>query len=601
MPLIYQGRLAKKTVASASAALRIGNKRLGDAKAERVDARLCWESPDALVECEQYLPADSSIFWMDVAAHADADALHLVPTWLESLERGHVSLMCLKSGFEAEVRITLPGLPPERYDHDNYESRFGYDSQQVVVKSVFMASAKDMSKEQREFAASRVRCCFEQVCADTVGDQPTYAHWAEANSQATRIDGRLREAEEVTRAPLPFRLNQESRPITFGDVEMRHATVRGCPTDFVLETSPTHTPWAHHLWTQMVTMLPQLDIIVVRCGGPRKDLMAVLDQLDLYHYHPHRNNHQFGMSTLHGETALAVDTVSTLLNSKQIGRAIADWDVKWSGLRFDLEGMPTQDLGRSSSHYLIRSDSARSLDRLLINLPCEDPTTTEFRSARRQLAAEYGDVLARESSWEYIGAPVHTALGTRYRTLENQLNLARLNAIESSDPIPAIGGPNMMDALPRFLGKSAAKAPFVEQVQDAVTAALPGFKFDRKAHVTDKYFMEYVRRVMDGYQVIQVRRQHEPQGFELRFAVTQYRLPFEDVVSSTRYAVPGRVIELSELIPERPDGWVFRSQRALVRQLKDVTDVLTIRARPFFAASETILRQHAQDHNEDNS
>jgi hypothetical protein len=601
MPLIYQGRLIKKTVATAGAALRLGKKRLGDTEVSRIDARLCWESPDALVACEQYLPSESKIFWMDVAAHADADTLPLVPAWLESLQRGHVSLICLKEGFETEVRITLPGMPPERYDHDNYEARFGYDSRQMVIKSLFMPSAKGMSKEQRSYAASRVRACFDQLCALTHGEQPTYADWVRANSPETDIGRGFLEASTPPIAPAPFQVANPTDSIPLAEVTARATVVTTCPTDFVIETNSTHANWAHHLWAKLITMLPQVDVLVIRCGGPRKGLMQVLDQLDLYHYHPHRNNHQFGISTLHEDDALHEESLGELVNSKKTGRAIADWDVKWSGLRFEIEAVPKQPLGQSSSYYLIRSDSARSLDRLLLSLDCEDPTAPEFRSARRQLAAEFSDLISRESSWEYVGVPLNSPLGRRYTDLTSQLQLARIEAIETSNELPAYEGNRWLDSLPRPWRKKAAKTSFVQQMQNAITAALPGFKFDRKAHVTDRYFVEYVRRIVDGYQVIQVKRHHEPSGFQLRFAVTQYRIPFEDLISSMRYSVPGCVVEMNALIPERPDGWLYGSERSLERQLTDLTEVLAVRARLFFSRSERALREHSVDHNEDNS
>ena len=92
--------------------------------------------------------------------------------------------------------------------------------------------------------------------------------------------------------------------------------------------------------------------------------------------------------------------------------------------------------------------------------------------------------------------------------------------------------------------------------------------------------------------MIQVKRRKEPSGFALRFAVAQFRIPFEDLVGGETYSVPGLVIDGTELLPERPDGWTYRTVAAFERQLADMTKCLDTRVRPFFADAETVLAEH---------
>ena len=132
-------------------------------------------------------------------------------------------------------------------------------------------------------------------------------------------------------------------------------------------------------------------------------LLSTLDRVDLFGFHPHRRNHLYGISTRHGRSALPRETITTLIHSKEIQGGLADWDIAWGNLYFDLSVLEPQELGTSQSWYVVRSDQVKSTDKLVIHLDIEDPQDPDFRTARRELSAHLGGEIARENSWSYEG------------------------------------------------------------------------------------------------------------------------------------------------------------------------------------------------------
>ena len=592
MPLIYQGRLKRRTVGSPGAALRFGTKTFdGVTRSNRIDARLAWERPETLGACREFLPNDAKIYWMDIAAHADVDSLAKLADWASSLRCGHISLICLKEDAPTEVRLTLQGNGPERYDDERYEPRFGHDPDRVTVKSTHLRTPSGMSKEQKRFAASRVRTCFETLTQHIDGDHPQYPDWLRAQDISGSMGTAASDAEQLRTAPLFFGTLAEPSNVLWNDLEVKTSLLEECPVDLAVVMDPENADLARVLWTLFAGLMPQIDLIVVRCVDRQDRLMEILDQLDLFHYHPHRNNHLYGISTLHSSAPIDAETITAMLSDDGVTHALSDWDLRWSELVFDLTSMPKQDLGPMGSHYVIRSDSNRSTDRLFLNVGLEDPNEPTFRGARRQLAATFGEAIGRESAWEFVGSPTNTPLGRHYRQLNDRLTQALATVMSTPVDVPPASSTNLLEFVPFLRGPSDFEGQFMNCLKEAISNALPGFQFDRKAHVTDRYFAEFVRRIAGGYELIEIQRSYQPMGFTARFGVCSFRIPFDDLAPGVECAVPGCLVDLKTLVPERDVHWTFRSHHGLQRQLADFGTILELRVRPFFDAAAQVLKQ----------
>ncbi|MEE2758211.1 MAG: hypothetical protein VYA30_16245 [Myxococcota bacterium] len=594
MPIIYQGRLNKKTVAKPVNAFRRGQSHLEGLQYDRTDIRACWPGPEAFMSAEKILGDHGANFWVDIAAHADFDTLQQIPTWLTSLEGGHIAVMCLKEGYEAEIRITLPGQAPERFDHQRYEARFKSHANSTTIKSCFLSSPKHMSKQQKAFAIQRVASGFETLCHLTADDKPLFEDWVKAQHRVLKTDLSIEFDQEPLINRRHLNIETSSQLPNFSHLGTKVGFLENTPVDLVVTTGGERYDWCQAFWAQLVNQLPQVDVVLIRATGTRQAINDVLDRLELYAYHPGKQNHQFGLSTIEMPQGPTPDRIEALLTNRKLMGQIIDWDLRWSGLNLDLDGLESSKLVPPQSFYSVRSDSAKSIDRLFLSLALEDPGTPLFRSARRQLAERFGEIISRESAWEYVGPTPASHLGQQYGKLHESLMTAAKTILDTTDPLPSKPSSSWIARLPMINRPSPTDDHFVEPVFEAISLALPGFQYDRRAHITDQYFVEYVRRIDAGFQVIQLKRQAKPMGFFLRIAVSRYRIPFEDLVASPNTTIPGCVVDAVDLFPERADGWTYHGQRQFKDALTDLTEILRVRINPYLDATAHVLQVHAQ-------
>ena len=189
MPLVYQGRLNEKTIGSPTAALEFGRDLFEPITSKRrLDLRLSWERAELLDVCRSHLSDSYGGLWMDIALHADIDVLPQVARWAATLRNGHVSLICLQEDRQTEVRITLPGVGPERYDDERYEARFGYDPTAIVIKSVCLASPGGMTKDEKAYSAGRMRGAYQSLSGYIEGECAEYVDWLRAHTPKPSVD-----------------------------------------------------------------------------------------------------------------------------------------------------------------------------------------------------------------------------------------------------------------------------------------------------------------------------------------------------------------------------------------------------------------------------
>ncbi len=594
MPIIYQGRLNKKTVARPLNAFRRGQSHLSGLQYTRNDLRACWSGPEHFKAVDDILGHQGASFWIDIAAHADFDTIQQIPAWLGSLNGGQIAVMCLKEGYEAEIKLTLPGQAPERFDHQQYEARFQNRAETTTVKSSFLTSPKHMSKQQKAFSVQRVASGFQSLDTLTSGDKLSFEDWISAQYRSGKTDLSIDFSQEPLANRNLLDLGIEGPRPPFSHLATKAGFLEETPVDLMITADGDHYAWSQSLWVQLINHLPQVDVVLIRATGTRQEMVEILDQLELYSYHPGKQSHQFGLTTIEMTDGPAPDVLDALLGDRKLMNQMVDWDLRWSGLNLDLDGIEPQQFAPSQSFYSVRSDSAKSIDRLYLSLDIEDPGTPLFRSARRQLAERFGEMISRESAWEYVGPSLSSPLGKQYNKLHRGLRSAAKSILDTTDPLPTKPSSSWLARLPLLNRTMLADDPFVEPVLDAITKALPGFQHDRRAHITDQYFVEYVRRIDAGFQVIQIKRQAKPTGFFLRIAVSRYRIPFEDLVAGPNTAVPGCVVDASDLVPERVDGWTYNGQRQFQDALTDLTEILSLRINSFLDASTHVLKEHAQ-------
>ena len=114
----------------------------------------------------------------------------------------------------------------------------------------------------------------------------------------------------------------------------------------------------------------------------------------------------------------------------------------------------------------------------------------------------------------------------------------------------------------RYSKRGVDEKTFTTQLTELIRGVLPGFQYDRKAHVTNQYYLEFVRRTDSGYQMIEVQRFYRPLGFYGAFGVARYRLPFADLVPGTNQAIPGYRFDVSDIAPNHIGRWTYSSYRS---------------------------------------
>ncbi|MCB9536376.1 MAG: hypothetical protein H6704_08930 [Myxococcales bacterium] len=144
-----------------------------------------------------------------------------------------------------------------------------------------------------------------------------------------------------------------------------------------------------------------------------------------------------------------------------------------------------------------------------------------------------------------------------------------------------------------FRGRNARpKVDLVALMQQAMSGVLAGFRHDRAAHVTDQYFIEFIRRTPNGFHAIQLQRLHAPPGHVVRVGVSRVRAPVGDLHAAVGRAVPGLAFPLADLVPERGElAWRYGSPAEARAAVADTVAVLAARAGPFFEQAERVLAQ----------
>ena len=185
MALTYHGRLNKKTIARPSSAFQFGEEYFSESSPHRtVDIRLAWETVDGLTKCATHLPEDYDAFWVDIAAHVDVDSYALLDQWMREFSSGHISLICLKDGYETEVRFKMPTPGPERYDDARYPPGTGAATGTVSVRTAPLASRRDASKDVLTSGAHRVENAFQILREDSRSPAPEYPQWLETQFES---------------------------------------------------------------------------------------------------------------------------------------------------------------------------------------------------------------------------------------------------------------------------------------------------------------------------------------------------------------------------------------------------------------------------------
>ena len=591
MPLIYQGSLNKKTTAKASTALRFGTQRIGGLQHSRVDMRISWPGPEVFGAVDELLSAGQApIFWFDVAAHADPAVLQQIPQWLGQLRGGHISLVCLKDGYESEVRISLQGCPPERLDHQYFENRFKQHWKQITIRTSFLSSPKYMTDTQKRYSRSRVHNAFHRLSKRSVDPPPHLQDWLNAHraKNGRTVTDEAHEADELTPIEHMLPIADETQ-LDWASIDVQPGFLGDDVTDFQVRADNQYFEWCCALWTELCSALPQVDAILLRTTGTRADILQVLDHLDLYPFHPVKQANTFGIHTILNNRQYPQENIEAVVTDPRATHHCLDWDLRWSGLKIDLEGLDSIPIANDPSYYVIRSDGTKSTDRLFLSIDLEDPLSPFFRAARRQLGEQFGDMMSRETAWEYMGPLVESPIGRQYEALARSLAIIARDTKTNSPALNPSKHQSWLARLP-FLGrKQNPESQFVERVLESINEAIPGFQFDRRAHITDQYFVEFIRRIQAGYQILQLVRRSQPSGFRLRVGIAKYRIAFEDLSPGQNSAVPGYIAETEVLYPERSAGWRYRSTREFDAALDDFKLVLETRIRPFLESATTVL------------
>ena len=346
------------------------------------------------------------------------------------------------------------------------------------------------------------------------------------------------------------------------------------------------------VWVRWINLLTEVEAVVIRFRGSVNTVTQVLDEIDLYHYHPSRAAHVYGMTTIHESQARDQAHLVSVLQSPDVTSDLSDWDVRWSDLRLNMGDEMTQLIGTSRSHYLVRTESVRTLNRLQVSLNLDDPQDSRFRSAKRILGSHFGEALSRDTAWEFEGPSLGTADGRLYRQLQDALESLVHDINESGAEISPAPKAGLGELIPLGGGGLLEGQALIDRFGDAISKALPGFRFDRRAHVTEKYFLEFVKRTAGGFHLIEIQRYYRPAGFSVRIAASQFRIPINDLVPVTGCAVPGIVLPLEHLASERSSRWSYKRSRMFERALEDFSTILERRVRPFFERADILLQDH---------
>lgn len=602
MPLVYQGRLNRGRLSGPSPALRAGERALADATTDRrVDVRLAWDGPEPFARCVELLPDDFDGFWLDIAVEAEPRRLDRVLEWARTLRGGRLGLASLAAGRENEVTIDLPGAGPIRLDAERLDPLRAHLHVERLRVTYREGGERAPSSERRALAAGRTRAAYDRLTAFADGALVPYPAVFVDDPRSAPADPRWLDVgydrDQIWftgPAPVPPRLPA-------AQFALKPRVVDDAPFGLTLTLPAEAIEQRAAIWRRWLGLLEQVDLVLLRCTGTLAQMRAVLDAFDLHHRHPHRPHQTFGITTVHTAERVPIETLGALVGSPMINEPLVDWGVRWSNLQLALEGSASEaPRGPTASFYVVRDERDRTYDHLQICLDTEDPRAAVFRFARRQLAARFGRLLEQPSAWQYTGPAVDSPLGRRYTALAEAIAALPASIVAAPTPIEA-----RTPRPPRWIARWIERLtrgeaePLAAAFEAALSAQMPGFRHDRRAHLTDQYFVSFVRATAGGYHIIHLRRLHAPAGFRISVGVSRVPIQLADLDPGVGRTAPGWATPLGALAPERSLlDWRYTGAPSAARAIDDAVALLAARAAPFFERAEACLCAFAQDEEE---
>lgn len=583
MPQVFQGRLQRQPPRDPARLVRATEALFEPiTHRRRLDAWITWDGPAALRRAAALLPEGFDGFFVDLTARADPALLPTYLGWLEALRGGRLALQCLEPGRSNEVALDLRGRPPLRLDDPRLRVLDPRPGRQLRYTELSDGAAAPRAR--RTLAAARVAAAYASL-----GLPAAFDDWAHEVAGAALEDAPLPPPAQL--APAPW-----GGPAPAGPPDAAVGLRLEDGTPFALQlTAASPAKALASVFAHWLGWLEQLDVVRVRCTGALPELEALLDILDVED-HPDRPRDAFGVATAGLDEGLPASTAISLLSDGTLADQLQDWSLRWSDLRFRLQGALDAPDAPSESAYVVRSERGQVFDTLTVSLPIDDPDDGALRNARRQLAVTLGSEIGQASLWQLEGQPLDTPAGRACAEL-----CARLEA--AKDTARAEGGavgppPRRAPAALRWLrgvfrGRNARPGvDLVALMQAAMSGVLAGFRHDRAAHVTDRYFIEFVRRTPHGFHSIQLQRLHAPPGHTVNVGVSRVRALMGDLQPAVGRAVPGLAFPLGALVPERAElAWRYGSPAEARAAVADTVAVLAARAAPFFERAERVLAE----------
>ncbi len=571
MPLVCQTRLTDGR-ATPAAALDRGEGWLAHATTRRrVDLWATWSRLADLQALAPALPDDFAGFWMDVTGRASAGQLERYESWARRCRGGSLRLQCLDLDRQSEAVIAFDGPPVRAVDDPALDPRFAHQAAGPGLVSYIERGVHGAGAARMRLSAARVHGAYERLGEVLPGvpelvldgvdmewaDVPAFKPSAPWASSPSGVSGAVRALRLSVSSGAPDALHVE-----LGDEpEARLAA-----------------------WRAWVGLLHSLDVVVVRCTGTLAELEALLEELEP-EGHPDRPGELYGISTL-DQPALEPELLADVCERTA---GAGDWGLRWSNLCWRLEP-EEEDAG---SFYYVRTERRRTYDNLVVALDLDDPQADRFRAARRQLARLVEEDLGNAAAWSFEGAPTTTPRGRRYQTLTRALREAAEAVCEDPAPLPKRPGRTLgpLRALWGLL-RSDMTLDVVGAAERALAEVAPGFRYDRRAHATDVYFVELVRETPHGFQYLQLQRSHAPPGHAVRVAVSRFRARLDELDPGSGRAAHGLVLPLEELAPGR-GSWAYSGQGECDAAMVDMARVVAARVLPFFERAEALLSRFA--------
>ena len=604
MSLSYQGNLRRKTFKNPSAAFRFGEGQFAETThTRRIDLRFAWDRAETLNVVAEHLPSDFKGYWFDVAAEASPTAVAEYAEWIESGDGSRVGVVSLGPNRGHELTIEVPGPSHQRLDHERLDLHRPHLRGNVIrMRYREHLPLGSNSPKQTALAMARIRAVYGEIAQFIDGDLTDFDEWLGATLPKAPLPaaeaGPVRRSEWFT-GPMAVPSAVPADAVVLRTL-MNGSTLIGLQ----LTLPADHRDVGLALWRRWLTVLDQIDVVLLRQIGSREEIGKTLNRLDISQQHLEQPYQLFGITTVHETQGLPVELIDKMVNAPRLTERLADWDVRWSDLRVRLDGELDRPDTPSSSHYVVRTEGDRTADRLLLSLDVDDPHDLAFRAARRQLKSIFGPEIGQDSAWQFDGVPITSERGRGFQQLREAI-LAELDALAGDlAPLPPpVGTPlnRMTDWAAALLRRNRNRErSVVEAFGEAIAERLPGFRYDRRAHITDEYYLEFVRRTAGGFHYIQIERSHRPARHRISVGASAIYVPLSDLTPGDGFTVPGVSVPLEQLLPDHPGEWTYASRGATARAVSDTAAVLEARAEPFFQRAEAhMVAARQSDHDEE--